>query len=544
MIQALLSRARCRQAASLAAALVAAATLHATPVLAETRVALVVGNGAYAGADKLPNPPNDAQDIADALGPLGFHVIAGIDVTKVEFDKRLHEFAKAADGADVALFFYAGHGLQSKGVNYLIPVDATMSSESDLDFQTIALEFVLKQMDRAKTKIVFLDACRNNPFARGLARSMGSRALSENSGLAVTAAADIGTFIAYATQPGNVAIDGEGRNSPFTESLKDRIAAPGLSITDLMMEVRNTVAAKTHYAQIPWDHSALSSRFLFKAGATVETDPLARKASDAAEAWGWIKNTDSPPVLQEFVRRYGDTAFGNLATTRLAAMRPTPSSGGATASGETAVISNIKDMTLRPAKPSFDCKVHYKDAEVTICNNPELAILDNELDRLYVRAVRAAGEPQRKTLVTDQRAWAAARDACAADVKCLLAQHQKRIGQLQTGQRSAASAKPARGATPPPPAGTASPTASPGFDCATHMLPAEVAVCGDTNLARLDVDLNATYTRTSRNLSPDRRRVLLDEQRSWLRSRDTCATDIKCLAVQYQARLSQLASWK
>lgn len=512
-------------------AVVVALTLaaSASPAFAETRVAFVVGNGAYTTVDKLPNPPNDAQDIAAALQPLGFKVILGINVTKIEFDAKLREFSKAADGADVALFFYAGHGLQAKGVNHLIPVDAQIDSENDLDFASVTLEFVLKQMDRAGTKIVFLDACRNNPFARGLARSMGTRAMKEDGGLAITSAADIGTFIAYATQPGNVAGDGSGRNSPFTEPLKAKIATPGLSITDLMMEVRNIVSTNTHFAQVPWDNSALSKKFVFKEGAPVEVDAEAKKASDAAEAWGWIKDSDSTAVLEEFLRRYGDTSFGDLARKRLAAVKP--AAGPAPAKP---ALTNLKDMTLRLAKPSFDCKVQYSDAEVTICNNPELAMLDNELDRLYVLAARATKDAERKALIADQRAWVSARNACATDAKCLLAQHYKRIAELQKGSGRAIAA----------PAAQKTGSAKPGFDCATHLLPAEVAVCSDGGLAKLDGDLNATYSRVAQGLNADRRKVLLSEQRSWLRTRDTCATDAKCLTVQYQARLQQLSAWR
>ena len=180
---------------------------------AEKRVALVVGNAAYKETAKLANPVNDANEIAAALKASGFDVILGLDLDKREFDTKVRNFAHLVENADVAIFFYAGHGLQVAGRNYLIPVDASLQNERDLDFDAQSLDFILKQMelDRAdKTNIVFLDACRDNPFSRNLARSMGTRSTSIGKGLAQVDTG-VGTFIAYSTQPGNVALDGHGQ---------------------------------------------------------------------------------------------------------------------------------------------------------------------------------------------------------------------------------------------------------------------------------------------------------------------------------------------
>src|SRR5262245_28602531 len=211
---------------------------------------------------------SDARDMAEALTGLGFTVILGLDLDKRGFDLKTREFVRALVGADVGVFFYAGHGLQVGGVNYLVATDAKLEAERDLDFETIKLDFVLQQMEReAKTNIVFLDACRNNPLTRNLARTMGTRGVSENGGLAPVASG-LGTFIAYATQPGNVASDGSGRNSPFTTALKKHVTETGLAISDLMIEVRRDVVAATRGAQVPWDHSALQGRFFFRPGDT------------------------------------------------------------------------------------------------------------------------------------------------------------------------------------------------------------------------------------------------------------------------------------
>lgn len=226
---------------------------------AEKRIALVIGNSAYKYAGELANPRNDASDMAAALTSLGFEVIDGLDLDRAAVERKLREYARKLEGADVALFFYAGHGMQIKGVNHILGIDAKLEAERDVEFETVKLDAVLTHMEReSKTSIVFLDACRNNPLARNLARTMGTRGVAENGGLAPVTLA-VGTFIAFATQPGNVASDGSGRNSPFTAALKKYIGAPGVSVTDVMVEVRNEVVNATNGSQVPWDNSSCRS---------------------------------------------------------------------------------------------------------------------------------------------------------------------------------------------------------------------------------------------------------------------------------------------
>jgi uncharacterized caspase-like protein len=182
------------------------------PAQAEKRVALVVGNAAYANAGTLANPVNDAKDVAARLKETGFSVVLGLDLNKSAFDAKVREFAGALEAADAAILFYAGHGLQVSGQNYLVPVDAKLARERDLDFEAVKLDFILKQMElgrETKTNIVFLDACRDNPLSRSLARTMGTRSASIGQGLAQVDAG-VGTFISYSTQPGNVALDVHG----------------------------------------------------------------------------------------------------------------------------------------------------------------------------------------------------------------------------------------------------------------------------------------------------------------------------------------------
>jgi uncharacterized caspase-like protein len=252
-----------------------ATVAQANPAMAEKRVALVIGNGAYVSSGALSNPVNDARDVAAVLTGLGFEVLLGIDLEKRGFDGKVRDFAKTLAQADVALFYYAGHGLQVSGRNYLVPVDAKLETERDLDFEGVALDFVLKQMElerEGKTNIVLLDACRDNPLARNLARTMGTRSANIGQGLAQVRTG-VGTFIAYSTQPGNVALDGQGRNSPFTAALTKAVKEPGRTITTVMIDVRKDVLAATAGRQVPWDHSALTGDFYFHRVAAAQPLP-------------------------------------------------------------------------------------------------------------------------------------------------------------------------------------------------------------------------------------------------------------------------------
>jgi uncharacterized caspase-like protein/uncharacterized protein len=509
------------------------ASLFTLPALAENRVALVIGNGNYLGQPHLFNPPHDAEDMTQALQGLGFKVIQGTDVDKVSFDAKLHEFSRSTSGADVAFFFYSGHGMQINGVNYLVPVDAPVTKE-DLEFQTVTMDFVQKVLERAKTKIIMLDACRNNPFAAALGENLGTRAVNAGSGLAMTTAPDLGYFIAFATQPGHVASDGAGRNSPFTTSLKTHMDTAGLSISDLMIVVRNEVVQATAGQQIPWDHSALSSRFYFRDGASpvAAVAEASRKSSEAAEAWGWVRDTSNPEALQQFITIYGDSTLASQAKIKLASLKQSQTQSRTT----TAPANNWAPVTLasnepvRPSNPSFDCRAHHSDAEVTICNSPELSLLDNQLDALYTQSLKALGETKRKELVQAQRQWVRGVLGCATDADCLARQYRDQLQKLKSVVKTAA-------ATPAP-----APQIKPSFDCAKPRSPAEVAVCNSPELAALDQEMGRLYAKKQNE--PGffffGRQRLLHLQRHWLRNRDTCAGNVACLKVQYLAAIEHL----
>ena len=188
------------------------------------RVALVIGNATYQHTAVLNNSKHDANDLAVVLRSLDFEVIEGLDLDKRAMERLILQFAVNISGADIALFSYAGHGLQIGGQNYLLPTDARLQHERDVEFEAMPLHLILKQMERdAKTSLILLDACRDNPLARNLARNMGTRSGHVGSGLAEVKIG-VGTLIGFSTQPGNVALDGAGRNSPYATALLKHMA--------------------------------------------------------------------------------------------------------------------------------------------------------------------------------------------------------------------------------------------------------------------------------------------------------------------------------
>lgn len=220
--------------------------------------ALVIGNGAYQGCNALNNPVNDARDTAAKLTSYGFHIILSTDATRVEMDRKLREFRELLKSNDVGMFFFAGHGMQIEGTNYLLAVDTDTSSELDTKHSSLSLDKVIDTMAKsdATMKIVILDACRNNPWERAWHRSPEMRGLA-------SVYAPKGTIIGFATSPGEVAKDGTGRNGTYTAALLQHIDAADCSIEAMFKRVRNTVAAETHGKQTSWEHTSLSGEFYF-----------------------------------------------------------------------------------------------------------------------------------------------------------------------------------------------------------------------------------------------------------------------------------------
>ncbi len=279
----------------------------------ERRIALIIGNGAYQHTSTLQNPRNDASDLAVALQRLGFDVMQGVDLDKRSMERTIREFGVKLSGADVALFLYAGHGLQVSGQNYLLPVDARLSSENDVDFESIALNLVLRQMEReAKTSLVLLDACRDNPLARNLARNMGTRSSQIGQGLAEVKTG-VGTMIGFSTQPGNVAQDGAGRNSPYAGALLKHLETPGQDIGSVLINVRNDVYSATNGRQVPWEHTSLMGRVVLASPAPVEDGGSNYDKQMEIAFWNAIKDSKSSDLLQAYLNRFPKGTFAELA---------------------------------------------------------------------------------------------------------------------------------------------------------------------------------------------------------------------------------------
>ena len=226
------------------------------PLYAQDRVALIIGNSEYDAIPALKNPQNDATAVGDALTNLGFKVTLLTDATSDQFWLKLDNFVKEAENAETTLFYYSGHAFQLEGANYLVPVNAQLKSRQAIFDETWSLDGIIKRLQaRDRQTLIFLDACRDSPLPQNMTANGGGLARL-NTG--------IGTFVAFATEPGAVTYDGQGDNSPFTTALLNHLETPSISISDMMIRVRNEVEERTLRRQTPWDQSSLRSQFYFQ----------------------------------------------------------------------------------------------------------------------------------------------------------------------------------------------------------------------------------------------------------------------------------------
>jgi tetratricopeptide (TPR) repeat protein len=228
------------------------------------KLALVIGNGAYSSANPLPNPPKDARRIAQELRSIGFDTTEAIDINSGAMRRSVKEFLAKAPHAKVTLIFFAGHGMQIDGKNYLVPIDAQLTSGKSFTDDLIDLDFIMAGLDdKLRANVIVLDACRDNPFASKTSVDLASRSvairsgLAPQSGLSTGGTLGAGTLIAFATAPGQVALDGEGAGSPFTLALARHIVTPGLELQQMLNRVRSEVVAATKGKQVPWANSSL-----------------------------------------------------------------------------------------------------------------------------------------------------------------------------------------------------------------------------------------------------------------------------------------------
>lgn len=300
-------------------------------ILNERRVALVIGNSAYQDSP-LKNPVNDAKSIAEALRQFDFEVIELVDQSRISMHRAIQKFGHKLKEADVGLFYYAGHGMQVKGKNYLLPVDSDILAEDDVPYYAIDANEVLAKMQSANNpvNIVILDACRNNPysspqrsFTRGLARID----------------APVGSLIVYSSAPGQVAADGDGYNGLFTSYLLKHMATPERNIRDVIMATRLDVMNETDGEQVPWESSSLTKNFFLAKGYSEQSqtepnlkDVIIHNASDVnpairtigfseeLEMWKVVRNSNDAGELEAFLHRFENGLFASVAADKLKAI--------------------------------------------------------------------------------------------------------------------------------------------------------------------------------------------------------------------------------
>jgi hypothetical protein len=344
-----------------------------TPV----RVALVIGNSAYTSAPHLANPGTDAKLVAAALHRAGFSdVDLQIDLTKADFEKALRAFQRKADGAEVALIYYAGHGLEIDGRNWLVPVDATLAEERDLPFQGIDLDMVLGAVTGAKgLRVVVLDACRDNPFARSIRRISGTR------GLASRGLADIevtGTLVLYAQRAGQTAMDGTGvgADSPFATAFATRLPERGVDIRLLVSQVRDDVLLATGGKQEPFSYGSLP-------GVSLElvpeiTNPGAPRADPELQAFNEATTRNSAAGWESYLKAYPAGRYANLARSQLDLIKAkvTPPSGtlpqgnaGAQGANAIELRQSAENASLRDEKKGDDEMLEALATETCLIKN-------------------------------------------------------------------------------------------------------------------------------------------------------------------------------
>jgi len=308
----------------------------------ERRVALVIGNGGYRHVSPLDNPPNDARLMSDTLSSLGFRLVGGkplLNADRPEMERAIRAFGRELNGGAVAFFFYAGHGVQVEGENFLVPVTADVASAADIKYELIDVGYVLDEMRNAgnRLNIVVLDACRNNPFG-----ARGVRAMTR--GLALMQA-PAGTIISYATQPGSTAADGSGRHSPFTTALTKALNSPGLGVFETFNQVGLLVKAATAGEQEPWFNSSpIEGSFVFRPPPTPPpvvrpappppsvvppapvpppvVAPAAPVQDEERAFWDSIKDSDSSAQYWVYLNRFPDGRHAGEAITRINRLQP------------------------------------------------------------------------------------------------------------------------------------------------------------------------------------------------------------------------------
>ena len=365
------------------------------PLSAAPRVALVIGNASYAHASTLANPLNDAADMGAALERLGFAVTRLENGSDAEMRRGLNEFRRAASASEVAVVFYAGHGIEVDGRNFLVPVDARLATDQDVEYEAIPLELASRAVERASgLRLVILDACRENPFAVSMQRAGATRSIGR--GLARVEPSGE-TLVAYAAKEGTVASDGEGRNSPYSEALLRFLEEPNLEVMFMLRKVRDAVLASTGGSQEPFWYGSLSSKGVYlAAGPEPEPSPVAQPpvaetprltATNHREDryWDSVKDSADPADLKAYLERYPSGTYETLARNRLKRLQDKPADakppaldGASTSASDGMSVSGRLEAERLAAEREFWASVKGSDDPADI-----RAYLDQYPDGTY-----------------------------------------------------------------------------------------------------------------------------------------------------------------
>ena len=360
---------------SATAAFAALLVAPAEAAVNERRVALVIGNSEYAHVAPLENPLIDSKAVAASLKRLGFEVVEGYNLNMEAMRATVGEYAGRLDGAKVALVYYAGHGIAVGGDNYLIPTDAVLKTPADVDFRTLNINLVLRQMQREeRVNVVILDACRDNPLAEELSRSAkGTRSAGISTGLSeINTNAAAGTLIAFATDPGKTALDGKkGENSPFTTALLKHMETPGISISSVMDRVREEVWRSTGEKQRPWVNTSIIGEFYLnpEAPAPVAVAALSQPAAAPSPAgfgidrqalemklWESAERSNTAEDYKSYLEAHPTGYFAALAKNRIAKLQ-----GGG--SDKPVVVINEAELKAQAGTAQTEAGINLAQAD-------------------------------------------------------------------------------------------------------------------------------------------------------------------------------------
>lgn len=378
---------------------------------AEKRVALVVGNSSYQTVPQLPNPSRDANSVAKMFRDAGFDTVETLlDVGNLEFKRAIRKFETIADQADIAVVYYAGHGLEISGVNYLIPIDARLASDRDAEDEAIPLERLVSSADGAKRlRLIILDACRDNPFVRVMRRERKAANRAVVAGLGKVEPTSTDTLIAYAAKAGSTADDGDGLHSPFTTAVLKNLTVPGLDVRLAFGRVRDEVLKMTASRQEPFVYGSLGGGNI----ALVPAPAVAQEASaidvkadyelvqqiGSKRAWEVFLGTHSTGFYADLARAQIE-ALNNRGNVNLAALPQPPTSSRETSTKEVLEWDRVKDATDPAALQKFIRR--FPDSPLTVNAQQRIDVLNKAAQEREQQA-RAEREAARKAAEEAQR---------------------------------------------------------------------------------------------------------------------------------------------